>query len=41
MRRFAEPGPAVAGIAKLSGGRWWPALDRLLADVDRVVPDQV
>jgi len=21
--------------------RWWPDLDRLLSDVDRVVPDQV
>ncbi len=28
-------------IAKLASGRWWPELDRLLADVDRVVPDQV
>ena len=30
-----------ASIAKLSSGRWWPELDRLLAGVDRVVPDQV
>ncbi|HEV3495007.1 MAG TPA: hypothetical protein VHA34_01510 [Actinomycetes bacterium] len=30
-----------ASIAKLSSGRWWPELDRLLADVDRVVPDKV
>ncbi|HEV3505073.1 MAG TPA: hypothetical protein VG637_07305 [Actinomycetes bacterium] len=30
-----------ASIAKLSSGRWWPELDRLLADVDRVVPDRV
>ena len=30
-----------SSIAKLSSGRWWPELDRLLADVDRVVPDQV
>jgi hypothetical protein len=30
-----------ASIAKLASGRWWPELDRLLADVDRVVPDQV
>ena len=25
----------------LSPGRWWPDLDELLADIDRVVPDQV
>jgi hypothetical protein len=30
-----------ASIATLASGRWWPELDRLLADVDRVVPDQV
>ena len=30
-----------ASIAKLASGRWWPELDRLLADIDRVVPDQV
>jgi hypothetical protein len=29
-----------ASIASLPSGRWWPELDRLLADVDRVVPDQ-
>jgi hypothetical protein len=30
-----------ASIATLASGRWWPELDRLLADVDWVVPDQV
>jgi hypothetical protein len=30
-----------SSIAKLSSGRWWPELDRLLAGVDRVVPDRV
>ena len=30
-----------ASIATLASGRWWPDLDRLLADVDRVVPDRV
>jgi hypothetical protein len=30
-----------ATIARLASGRWWPGLDRLLADVDRVVPDRV
>ena len=30
-----------ARIANLASGRWWPELDRLLADVDRVVPDQL
>ena len=28
-------------IANLTAGRWWPDLDRVLADVDRLVPDQV
>ena len=28
-------------IATLASGRWWPDLDRLLADVDRVVPDRL
>ena len=32
---------AQATIATLAGGRWWPELDRLLADVDRVVPDRL
>ena len=30
-----------AGIATLASGRWWPDLDRLLADVDWVVPNRV
>jgi hypothetical protein len=30
-----------ATIGNLASGRWWPDLDRLLADVDRVVPDQL
>jgi hypothetical protein len=30
-----------ASIATLGSGRWWPELDRLLADVDRVVPDRL
>lgn len=30
-----------ARIATLASGRWWPDLDRLLADVDRVVPDRL
>jgi hypothetical protein len=30
-----------ASIATLGSGPWWPELDRLLAEVDRVVPDQV
>jgi hypothetical protein len=30
-----------ARISTLASGRWWPDLDRLLADVDRVVPDRL
>ena len=30
-----------ARIATLASGRWWPDLDRLLADVDRLVPDRL
>jgi hypothetical protein len=40
----ADPSSAAkiqAAIASLASGRWWPELDRLLADVDRVVPDRV
>lgn len=29
----------VRAVRGLRGGRWWPALDRLLTDVDRHVPD--
>jgi hypothetical protein len=28
-------------LSRLASGRWWPDLDRLLGDVDRVVPDRV
>jgi hypothetical protein len=28
-------------IGRLTSGRWWPDLDRVLADVDRIVPDQL
>jgi hypothetical protein len=28
-------------IATLASGRWWPDLDQLLADIDRLVPDQL
>jgi hypothetical protein len=28
-------------IATLASGRWWPELDRLLADADRLAPDQL
>ena len=39
----ADPSAATvqASIANLASGRWWPELDRLLADVDQVVPDRV
>jgi len=30
-----------AGIATLASGRWWPDLDRLLAEIDQVVPDRL
>jgi hypothetical protein len=32
--------PVVANLAELHTGRWWPDLDRILADLDRVVPEQ-
>ena len=28
-------------LSQLGSGRWWPALDQLLTDVDKVVPDRV
>lgn len=31
----------VDHLPDLGTGPWWPALDRVLADVDRVVPEQV
>ena len=37
----SSAGRVQAAIATLASGRWWPELDRLLADVDRVVPDRV
>jgi hypothetical protein len=30
-----------ARIGTLASGRWWPELDRLLTDVDRLVPDRL
>jgi hypothetical protein len=33
--------PIVDQLPELSTGPWWPSLDRLLSDIDRVVPDQV
>jgi hypothetical protein len=32
--------PVVEQLADLRPGPWWPDLDRLLADIDRVVPDR-
>ena len=32
---------AVATMSRLTAGRWWPDLDELLDDIDRVVPDKV
>ena len=32
--------PVVANLAELHTGRWWPDLDRILADLDHVVPEQ-
>ncbi len=34
-------GAVSSRLSQLTSGRWWPDLDRLLADVDRVVPDRV
>ncbi|MDP8969529.1 MAG: hypothetical protein M3N52_03330, partial [Actinomycetota bacterium] len=35
--------PEAAGraISSLRAGRWWPGLDRLLADVEQAAPDQL
>jgi hypothetical protein len=33
-------GPTLDQLGLLHPGRWWPDLDRVLADVDRFVPDQ-
>jgi hypothetical protein len=35
------PAAVTAQLSQLASGRWWPDLDRLLADVDRIVPDRV
>jgi hypothetical protein len=32
--------PVVANLADLHTGRWWPDLDLMLSDLDRVVPEQ-
>jgi hypothetical protein len=32
--------PVADHLAELRPGRWWPDLDRMLADIDHVVPDQ-
>jgi hypothetical protein len=32
--------PVVSSLAQLHTGRWWPDLDRMLADLDRVIPEQ-
>ena len=37
----ADAGRLQGRIATLASGRWWPELDRLLADVERLVPDQL
>ncbi len=42
-RVVPAPGTASAvasQLPRLGSGRWWPDLDRLLDDVDRVVPDR-
>jgi hypothetical protein len=37
----AAAGELRAAVATLASGRWWPEMDRLLAEVGRVVPDQL
>jgi hypothetical protein len=32
--------PLVASLAHLRTGRWWPDLDLILSDLDRVIPEQ-
>jgi hypothetical protein len=32
--------PVVDNLALLHTGRWWPDLDRILGDLDRVLPEQ-
>ena len=41
-RRVVLAGPSLSTtLRRLPSGRWWPALDELVADVERVVPDLV
>ena len=35
------PARSARSIASLASGRWWPDLDRLLAEIDQVVPDRL
>lgn len=37
----AAPAALRRELGRLRAGRWWPELDRLLADTDRRVPDEV
>jgi hypothetical protein len=39
-RVVATGGDVLSRLGRLATGRWWPELDRILADVDRVVPDR-
>ena len=32
--------PVVDRLVDLRPGPWWPDLDRLLADLDRILPEQ-
>ena len=32
--------PVLDHLADLRPGPWWPELDRMLADLDRVIPEQ-
>ncbi|HZD71577.1 MAG TPA: hypothetical protein VFA45_22515 [Actinomycetes bacterium] len=34
-------GAVATELSRLASGRWWPHLDRMLAEVDKVVPDRV
>ena len=40
VRVVATAADVVERIGRLATGPWWPDLDRLLAGVERVVPDQ-
>jgi hypothetical protein len=37
----SAPAALTELLPRLSPGKWWPPLDRLLDGIDRVVPDQV